>query len=171
MVVTALTCGAGLAVAGCGSECLADKGGCRDEPTIQLATCEASVDVLALADLGAVAADRVGQTVVVEGPLRRDAGACTQLGCSNFDDCCNGCGAGLLLSEDEEPPLARVGDLALSGQVDDVDLACGGDESIICCPVPVDGRLVRVTGALAEYGISAEGMRYAVHVEAMCSVE
>lgn len=169
-IVALLAVGASLAL-GCDLEpCLADGEGCEGRATLALGPCAGSLGPVGLAEL--LANPPVAPAaVVVAGPLRRESAMCSQLGCATADGCCNGCGAALLLSADVTPGLATPADLRLHGSVDGVGLSCGGDESLVCCPVPTDGRQVVVTGELVEDGVSVDGSLYGLMVSALCLPE
>ncbi len=94
---------------------------------------------------------------------------CSQLGCATPEGCRNGCGASLILSARSTPEWASPADLRLHGAVGGVGLSCGGDESLVCCPLPTDGKEVVVTGALVEDGVSVEGALYGLTVSTICS--
>ena len=166
LIVLALT------ALGCDLEpCLADGEGCDGRATIALSPCASAGSAVALADLLAGPLPVSGTAVAVSGPLRRESAICTQLGCATADGCCNGCGAALLLSADPTPHFASPADLRLRGSLGGVELSCGGDESLVCCPVPTDGRQVVVTGELTEDGLSVDGALYRLEVSALCTLE
>jgi len=96
---------------------------------------------------------------------------CSQLGCATAGGCCNGCGAALMLSASSTPEFASPADLRLRGSVGGVELSCGGDESLVCCPVPTDGREVVVTGELVEDGVSVDGPLHGLAVSAICTAD
>ena len=171
LIVLALLLLAPLSLPGCiaGEACLADDG-CAD-PAVSVDGCGGSDDdALELDELLEEASARVGEEVVVEGPLRRELGAtCTAVGCSAADACCSDCAAALLLapSDPADPFSART--LVLDGDLSGVALGCSGDESLQCCPVPTDGRTVRARGTLAEWGTGLEGPLYSLRVRGLCA--
>jgi len=156
---------------GCDLEpCLADGDGCAGRATLALAACGSDVSPVALADLLA-APPAPGTAVEVAGPLRREGAICTQLGCATAGGCCNGCGAALFLSAEPTLAVGSPADLRLRGSLGGVDLSCGGDESLVCCPLPTDGPQVVVTGELVEDGVSVDGSHYGVTVLGICRAE
>jgi len=151
-------------------ECMADGAGCKGEPVLQLPPCGDVAEPPSIETLMA-ALPAAGSTVGVAGPLRREAGMCTQLGCATSHGCCNSCGAGLLLSDREEPANLQPGELLLWGTIDGISLTCGGDESLLCCPVPTDGTRVLVHGRLGEYGRSIDGPLHGLEVDSICLLD
>lgn len=131
-----------------GPSCLVSKG-CP--PTAPIAACPADVVPMALDELLA-RRELVGATVAVRGPLGRGNGICTLLACYGPDPrgaCCNKCGEALMLGteaalRDGDYARRRASTLMLSGE----HLGCGGDESLICCPVDVRGQEVVARGLL-----------------------
>ncbi|RLB60711.1 MAG: hypothetical protein DRI90_13095 [Deltaproteobacteria bacterium] len=67
------------------------------------------------------------------------------------------------------PQLAAPADLSLRGSLGGVALSCGGDESLLCCPTPTDGRPVVVTGALIDAGLSIDGPLHGLQVSSLCA--
>lgn len=140
---------------GCGSSCLKDKGGCADAPKAPVSPCIMGGEALSLAGiLDNPPAD--GSSVSVQGPLRRGIGMCTEKACSAVDACCNGCGASLVLSAQPSPVDLYTGQapqaVLLSGKLGGVSLACGGDESLLCCPLAAEGEAVIISGTLRSVG-------------------
>ena len=135
-----------------GPSCLVSKG-CP--PAAPIAPCAADLAPLPLDDALA-RRELVGATVAVRGPLGRGDGTCTLLGCYSRDPrgaCCNRCGEALLLGSDaalrdRDYDRRRRSTLMLSG----ARVACGGDESLICCPVEVRGQEVVARGVLRRSG-------------------
>ncbi len=164
-VVAPVTLGCDLA------PCLADGEGCAGRVTLTLSPCGSPNNAVTLEDLVAGPVPAPHSLVIVSGPLRRESAMCTQLGCATADGCCNGCGAALLLSADPTPHLASPADLRLRGSLGGVELSCGGDESLVCCPAPTDGRQVVVTGELTEDGVSVDGALVGLQVSALCTLE
>jgi hypothetical protein len=157
---------------GCDLEpCLADDEGCAGRATLTLVPCDGSDDAVALGELLAGPVPEPQTVVTVSGPLRRESGMCSQLGCATTDGCCNGCGAALVLSADPAPQFASPTDLRLRGSLQGVELSCGGDESLLCCPTPTDGRPVVVTGELTDEGVSLDGPLYGLQVSSLCRGE
>lgn len=157
---------------GCDLEpCLADEEGCSGRATLTLVPCGSLDDAVTLDDLVAGSLPAPLTVLSVSGPLRRESASCSQLGCATADGCCNGCGAALLLSHEPAPQLASPADLSLRGALQGVDLSCGGDESLVCCPTPTDGRVVVVTGQLIEGGVSIDGPLLGLQVSSLCAVE
>ncbi len=155
-------------IGGCEADCLIDEG-CGDRPTIALKPCGAETDgAVTLEALFSGEGPVDGARAVVEGPLRQESALCTQLGCSPIDSCCNGCGSGLGLAERGDFDLSEPGDLSLRGQIDGVELACGGDDSLVCCPIQAAGQRVRATGTIREAGVSVDGPLFSLQIEALC---
>ncbi len=147
--------------------CQADTGGCDGTEMLLIAPCALGSDAERFDDLLA-GHPTAGTEVTVWGPLVREAGSCTQLGCALPNTCCNSCGAGMGLSDAGDYTYFEAADLQLLGTVDGVDLACGGDESVQCCPIPTDTHDVAVTGTLMEFGTSLDGQLWSLQVSDMC---
>jgi len=156
-----------LLLAGC-YRCQADTGGCEGTETLYVAPCAADMQAERF-DAFLTGDPQPGAEVTLWGPLKHEAGMCTQLGCAWPGACCNSCGAWMGLSDSDNGGFFTVDDILLLGTIDDVDLACGGDESIQCCPLPTVGTDLAVTGTLVEFGSSVEGQQYAVEVSTICS--
>ncbi len=143
-----------LVLGGC-SSCLKDKGGCVESPKAPISPCIMGGEALSLSGLlENPPAD--GSSVAVQGPLRQGIGMCTQKACSAVDACCNGCGASLVLSAQPSPVDLYTGQapqaVLLSGKLGGVSLVCGGDESLLCCPLAAEGEQVIVSGTLRSVG-------------------
>src|SRR6185503_17097911 len=92
----------------------------------------------------AIAATKEGETVSVEGPLRTSGGRTTLKGCSEIDPktekplpvqaCCNGVSRKIVVGDGKGILLSVVG--------------CFGDESRLCCDLPVHDQTVVITGRL-----------------------
>lgn len=147
--------------------CQVDTGGCGDAAVLFVPPCAVDVEEQRF-DEYLTGAPQAGDEVTVWGPLRREAGSCTQLGCAWESACCNSCGAWMGLSDGEGRAWFGVDDLGLLGEVDGVELACGGDESIQCCPLPTDGSELVLAGTMVEFGSSLEGPRWALEVSSIC---
>mgnify|MGYP000327261466 CR=1 FL=1 len=168
--VCLLVGGLSLFVSGClGEPCLADNGGCSNTSKIELQPCASGTDGVINLDELAELGDVADQIVTVQGPLLATAGICTQLACSPIESCCNGCGGSFFMSNNADSPgFAELGDLDLNGAVDGTQLACGGDDSLVCCPLPKRGLTVQVTGTLNEPTVV--GTRQ-MNVQGMCLVK
>lgn len=131
-----------------GPTCLVSKG-CP--PAKPIAACPADIAPMAL-DALLAHRELVCAIVAVRGPLGRGNGTCTLLGCYSSDPrgaCCNRCGEALMLGtdaalRDRDYARRRASTLMLSGE----HVNCGGDESLICCPVDVRGQEVVARGLL-----------------------
>lgn len=169
--VYVMAAGLCLLSSGClGEPCLADSGGCSNSSKIELQPCTSGADgVIALDEVADLDNNGAGQVVTVQGPLLATAALCTQLACSPIESCCNGCGGGFFLSNNEETlGFAQDGDLDLNGSVDGKALACGGDDSLVCCPLAKRGLVVQVTGTLKEPPV---GGTPSMDVQSMCLVK
>ncbi len=171
-----LVSAAGFVTAGC---CLMRKGHVRTclskqgcPPKRELLPCGANVTGIArpLAEVIAGAPKLVGQTVTVRSRLRREGAICTALGCAP-GTCCNGCGAFFVLTTAKKPNRSYPHTLTLmntaKGPHPHAKLACGGDDSLICCPFDT-GQQVVVTGKLAKIGVSIYGPNYALQNPRIC---
>lgn len=146
-----------LTAAGCGGHtlprqsCLKQKG-CK--PPVTLAVCSASapravpVDQFLNVDPGKLE----GQTVTVQGPLRVSGGGCTSLGCQG---CCNLCTKDPGLAVNDSDSLEKR--LLLVATAPDTQaaslLSCTGDESLVCCRLPLGQELV-ATGVLTAMSVA-----------------
>jgi hypothetical protein len=109
-----------------------------------LAPCRASTRTLTVDAAVALPAD--GRVVSVRGPLELGHGWTTLVGCGPFDPltqkplprmpCCNHVGREMLVGQKTGKAITIEG------------IACAGDESRVCCDLPVSGQTVVVTGKL-----------------------
>ena len=130
-----------LSLPGCERTCLVDRGGCDSRESLDLEAC-VETDIISVEDILSDPATYAGP-VAVRGHIRAEGDICTELGCSDLNACCNSCGSVLLLTDGAD------GDLQIVSSPDaPINVGCVGDESLICCSVPTDGRELVITGSL-----------------------
>jgi len=146
------------------------KKGCP--PKTALRRCGENVTAIAL-PLGTVLArgrQLDGKTVTVRSRLRRGGAICTLLACAP-GTCCNGCGAMFMLTTAAKPDPSYPHTLTLmnvgQGPHPHDRLACGGDDSGVCCPFRT-GQQVVATGTLRRRGRSSYGDTWTLENPRLC---
>lgn len=161
-------CGAAAETKETPATCLKEKG--CPEPE-KLPACGDSVMARALAEVLSGAETLVGREVAVSAPLRMAGTMCTLVLCP-AGQCCNRCGASLVLAVDEtvrhlDPRgLFLYYDQAAPGGK---QYSCGGDDSLICCSVRADGQAVVATGKLKVMSEGMKGKTYGLVNARLCS--
>jgi len=148
------------------SICQSEKGCPKVAP---LPACVLAGQLWSLSDLMKNPDSMKDQVVQVRGPVRMGSAACTLLGCADDDKCCNGCGAGMFLSQDspvddKKQTVLRLHHEGAGGQ----KLVCTGDETLMCCPVQEMGQELLATGRLSLMGESMHGPMWALENAQLC---
>ena len=122
------------------SGCLGDEGGCRARMLdIPLCESEKPIETVSLQQLHDRPADHAGRAIALRGPLIKSGSECTEGACERT--CCNTCTSVVTLGDDEKRQYVRLASVETPGLY-----LCRGDESLVCCQYPTDGREVVARG-------------------------
>ncbi|MBL8605647.1 MAG: hypothetical protein JNK72_27200 [Myxococcales bacterium] len=125
-----------------GRDCVANRG-CTTPQFLPF--CQSNTAALTVAEAWDQRLTLRGRAVTVRGQLRA-AGGCTEMACSDMNECCNHCQGHIDLVGTGEVRGARVS-LGLGLDADAL-YTCRGDDSGFCCGLEVPPGEVRVTGTL-----------------------
>ncbi len=160
-------CGAAASTKQTPATCLKEKG-CP--PPEALPVCAPAGEALDLQAALAAAPEQLGAEISVKAPLRRAGTVCTLLLCQ-AGQCCNNCGASLVLSNSEKPDHMEPGSLSLyydKAAPGGKSYSCGGDDSLVCCSARADGQAVVATGKIKVLGEGAKGTIYGLSNARLC---
>ncbi len=147
--------------------CLKEKGCPKQEA---LPVCGADLQGKPIKEVLAGAAELVGKEAAVTGPLRRAGTVCTLALCAE-GQCCNSCGASLVLSDDDKIQHMDPSGLFLyydKSAPGGKQYSCGGDDSLVCCSVRADGQAVIAVGQIKVLGEGAQGKTHGLVNARLC---